>query len=102
VFERKIKKVIMRWEAISEPEHSVVLQLQKELGVSSTIATLLVQRGMHTFDTAKAFFRPQWQDLHSPFLMRDKKSSLISQIVIPRVMAFLIKGLMLPPKKEST
>ena len=71
MFERKIKKVIMRWEAISEPEQSVVLQLQKELGVSSTIATLLVQRGMHTFDTAKAFFRPQWQDLHSPFLMRD-------------------------------
>ena len=71
MFERKIKKVIMRWEAISEPEQSVVLQLQKELGVSSNIATLLVQRGMHTFDTAKAFFRPQWQDLHSPFLMRD-------------------------------
>ena len=69
--ERKIKKVNMRWEAISEPEQSAVQQLQKELGVSSTIAALLVQRGMHTFDAAKAFFRPQWQDLHSPFLMRD-------------------------------
>ena len=69
--ERKIKKVNMRWEAISEPEQSAVQQLQKELGVSSTIAALLVQRGMHTFDAAKAFFRPQWQDLYSPFLMRD-------------------------------
>lgn len=61
----------MRWEAILEPEQSAVQQLQKELGVSSIIAALLVQRGMHTFDAAKAFFRPQWQDLHSPFSMQD-------------------------------
>jgi single-stranded-DNA-specific exonuclease len=71
VLEREIQKIIMRWEAISEPEQSYVQQLQKELGVSSIIAALLVQRGMHSFGAAKAFFRPQWQDLHSPFLMRD-------------------------------
>ena len=71
MLEREIKKINMRWEAILEPEQSAVQQLQKELGVSSIIAALLVKRGMHTFDTAKAFFRPQWQDLHSPFLMRD-------------------------------
>ncbi len=71
MLEREIKKINMRWEAISEPEQSYVQQLQKELGVSSIIAALLVQRGMDTFDAAKAFFRPQWQDLHSPFLMRD-------------------------------
>ena len=71
MLEREIKKINMRWEAISEPEQSYVQQLQKELGVSSIIAALLVQRGMHTFGAAKAFFRPQWQDLHSPFLMRD-------------------------------
>ena len=61
----------MCWEAILEPEQSVVQRLQKELGISSIIAALLVQRGIHTFDAAKAFFRPQWHDLHSPFLMRD-------------------------------
>lgn len=71
MFERKIKKVIMRWKAISKPEQKLVQQLQKELGVSAIIATLLAQRGMHTFDAAKAFFRPQWEDLHSPFLMQD-------------------------------
>jgi len=61
----------MRWKAISKPEQKLVQQLQKELGVSAIIATLLAQRGMHTFDAAKAFFRPQWEDLHSPFLMQD-------------------------------
>ena len=71
MLEREIKKISMRWEAITEPEQSYVQQLQKELGVSSIIAALLVQRGMHTFDSAKTFFRPQWQDLHSSFLMRD-------------------------------
>ena len=71
MLEREIKKINMRWEAISEPEQSYVQQLQKELGVSWIIAALLVQRGMHTFGAAKAFFRPLWQDLHSPFLMRD-------------------------------
>ena len=62
---------MMRWEAIFEPQQDLVLQLQKELGVSAVIASLLVQRGMSSFDAAKTFFRPQWTDLHSPFLMRD-------------------------------
>ena len=91
--EREIKKVIMRWEAISEPEQSVVQQLQKELGVSSTIASLLVQRGMHTFDTAKAFFRPQWQDLHSPFLMRDMDKAVARiQAALEEDQAIMVYG----------
>ena len=91
--ERKIKKVNMRWEAISEPEQSAVQQLQKELGVSSTIAALLVQRGMHTFDAAKAFFRPQWQDLHSPFLMRDMDKAVARiQAALEEDQAIMVYG----------
>ena len=83
----------MRWEAISEPEQSAVQQLQKELGVSSTIASLLVQRGMHTFDTAKAFFRPQWQDLHSPFLMRDMDKAVARiQAALEEDQAIMVYG----------
>ncbi|MGC9352541.1 MAG: single-stranded-DNA-specific exonuclease RecJ [Mariniphaga sp.] len=36
-----------------------------------TIARLLVQRGITTFNEAKAFFRPRLSDLHDPFLMKD-------------------------------
>lgn len=61
----------MRWEAIAEPDQNIVQTLQKDLGVTHTIATLLAQRGITTFTAAKAFFRPQWEYLHSPFLMRD-------------------------------
>ena len=70
MLKRKIKKVIMRWEAILEPEQSAVQQLQKELGVSSIIAALLVQRGMHTFDAAKAFLDLSGK-IYTPFSMRD-------------------------------
>ena len=35
------------------------------------MAALLVQRGIETFDEAKAFFRPSLSDLHDPYLMKD-------------------------------
>ena len=41
------------------------------MGISPVLAQLLVQRGIHTFDEAKRFFRPQLTDLHDPFLMKD-------------------------------
>ena len=61
----------MRWEAIIEPNQEGVKQLQQQLGVTAVVAKLLVQRGIKDFDTAKHFFRPQWEHLHDPFLMRD-------------------------------
>ena len=35
------------------------------------LSNLLVQRGVQTFDEAKAFFRPDYEHLHDPFLMKD-------------------------------
>jgi single-stranded-DNA-specific exonuclease len=32
---------------------------------------LLVKRGIHSFEQARVFFRPEWECLHSPFLMAD-------------------------------
>ena len=48
-----------------------VERLMKDVGVDKLIATLLVQRGIHTFNEAKRFFRPQLSDLYDPFLMKD-------------------------------
>lgn len=61
----------MRWEALSLPNDQHIKMLQKQVGVSKTIATLLVQRGVENYQSAKDFFRPQWDHLHSPFLMKD-------------------------------
>ena len=71
MLKRKTKEINMRWEATLEPNQDRVTQLQQQLGVTAVVANLLVQRGIEDFDTAKHFFRPQWEHLHNPFLMSD-------------------------------
>ena len=61
----------MRWTIKPKPEAEKVNRLQKELQVDKTVATLLLQRGIDTFEAAKTFFRPSFKDLHDPFLMQD-------------------------------
>lgn len=61
----------MRWNIAPKPPEDVTNRLAKELGINNTVATLLVQRGIETFDQAKSFFRPSLENLHDPFLMQD-------------------------------
>jgi len=61
----------MRWKLKPETDPQITSNLSKELGIDFTLATLLVQRGIETFDEAKAFFRPSLNDLHNPYLMKD-------------------------------
>ena len=61
----------MRWTLKSLPEKEKVDQLSKELQVDKTIAKILCQRDIETFDDAKKFFRPSLKDIHNPFLMKD-------------------------------
>ena len=60
-----------KWTLKPLPDSKIVEDLKNSLGVSSVIATLLVQRGITDFDDAKTFFRPQINHLHDPFLMKD-------------------------------
>ena len=66
----------MLWQSIPPPEKTNVQQLSLQLNVPQEIAYLLVQRGITSFDQAKKFFRPVWEDLHSPFLMQDMKKAV--------------------------
>ena len=61
----------MRWTLKPKPDLDKVTHLQDALQVDETVATLLVQRGIETFDAAKAFFRPSLKHLHDPYLMKD-------------------------------
>jgi single-stranded-DNA-specific exonuclease len=60
-----------RWVVKEVPKESDVLNLSKELGIHQVLAQLLVQRGVCDFEAAKKFFRPELNQLHSPFLMKD-------------------------------
>lgn len=61
----------MRWTIKPIPEQQEINRLSEELKVEPLIAHLLLQRGITTYEEAKAFFRPQLSDLHDPFLMKD-------------------------------
>jgi single-stranded-DNA-specific exonuclease len=61
----------MRWTLQPKPDASITEHLAKTLNVDLIIASLLVQRGITTFDQAKKFFRPSLKDIHDPFLMKD-------------------------------
>ena len=67
----------MRWNLKSKPEKEKVQALQNALQVDEIIATLLVQRGIETFEQAKTFFRPTLEDLHNPYLMKDMDKAVI-------------------------
>ena len=66
----------MRWTLKPKPDETLVAELSGRLGVPSTIAYLLVQRGIKTFAEAKKFFRPSLDDLHDPFLMQDMRQAV--------------------------
>lgn len=61
----------MRWKLKPKPNKEKIHHLSQELRVDKTIASILCQRGIETFDQAKKFFRPSLSDLHIPFLLKD-------------------------------
>jgi single-stranded-DNA-specific exonuclease len=61
----------MRWTLKPQPEKEKVHNLAKELQVDTTIASILCQRNIETFEDAKKFFRPSLDEIHNPFLMKD-------------------------------
>ena len=61
----------MRWTIKPKPNSEKVNHLAQALNVETFVASLLIQRGIETFDQAKQFFRPSLQDLHNPYLMKD-------------------------------
>ena len=61
----------MRWNLKPLPAEEKIISLAQALQVDQFVATLLVQRGIETFEEARQFFRPKLTDLHDPYLMKD-------------------------------
>ena len=66
----------MRWTLKPKPSEETVQHLAKALNVEDFVATLLVQRGIETFEDARRFFRPSLADLHDPYLMKDMEKAV--------------------------
>lgn len=76
----------MRWTLKPKSEKEKIENLAKELQVDITIASILCQRNIETFEDAKKFFRPSLEDIHNPFLMKDMN------VAIDRIEAALINN----------
>lgn len=59
------------WIIKEQIDKEEVMHLAGALGIDFTVAKLLVQRNIKTFEQARVFFRPELSDLHDPFLMKD-------------------------------
>ncbi len=64
-----------RWVYTEPKNEHAAATLQKELGVSKTIAHLLSLRNVDSFNKAKSFFRSDITHLHDPFLMLDMEKA---------------------------
>ena len=61
----------MNWVIKENVDNEFVSTLSKELNISPVLSSMLVKRDIKTFDQAKTFFRPNFEMLHDPFLMKD-------------------------------
>ncbi len=60
-----------RWVLKQQGDSEVIRRLADVLSVDANIANLLAQRDIASFDEAKSFFRPDFDQLHDPYLMKD-------------------------------
>ena len=64
-----------RWK-ILQADSVKTVALQDSLKINSALCRILVQRGFDSFDKAKNYFRPQLNDLHDPWLMKDMDKAI--------------------------
>ena len=65
-----------RWIIRKDYDLETVEKLAASLGVDKIIATLLVERGVTTFEEARRFFRPGLDQIHDPFLMKGMREAI--------------------------
>lgn len=59
-----------QWKVI-QTDVKKTYELQHALKIHPILCSILVDRGIENYDSAKHYFRPQLNHLHDPFLMKD-------------------------------
>ena len=65
-----------RWVQAVKGNKETTDLLAQQLNIDQSLAEILVQRGISSFQEAKDFFRPQLTQLHDPFLMKDMDKAI--------------------------
>jgi len=66
-----MKPLEKQWSMKPVPSAESVLGFQNAINASGPLATLLMQREIRDFESARLFFNPKLERLHPPFLMKD-------------------------------
>ena len=66
----------IEWKYADLPDPHEVDKLCDDLGIKVDVAQMLINRGISTFEQAKKFFRPSFNDLHDPFLMKGMEKAI--------------------------
>ena len=67
--------IARKWK-INKPDVEKTSLLQQALKIHPALCSILVNRGIEDFDTAKSYFRPAITHLHDPFLMKDMQPAV--------------------------
>ena len=66
-----------RWAMKDVPDTDTVNNLADILNIDTVLSSLLVRRGITTYEDARYFFRPDHLHLHDPFLMQDMEKAIL-------------------------
>ncbi len=66
-----------RWIYKSTPASESIEALSKAININPYLSTILLQRGITDFESAKSFFRPSLDHLHDPFLLKDMENAVV-------------------------
>lgn len=66
-----------RWVVRDDPDHDDVRNLAAGLNIDPILSTLLIHRGIKTFEEARLFFRPDYRHLHDPYLMAGMEQAIL-------------------------
>ena len=82
-----------RWVLKSQGDPLRIKELAEVLHIDQHLANLLFQRGVTTFDEAKAFLRPSLDQLHDPYLMKDMDKAVARiELALSRKEKILVYG----------
>ncbi|MDY3316677.1 single-stranded-DNA-specific exonuclease RecJ [Riemerella anatipestifer] len=65
-----------KWIYKPEPSEEVVDALISSIGYDTLESKILVLRGIDNYQKAREFFKPNFEDIHNPFLMADMQNAV--------------------------
>ena len=66
----------LQWVQHNEIDPEIAQSYAKRLNVPSIISSILISRGIDTFDKAKRFFKGKVENLYDPFLLNGMKQAV--------------------------